>query len=127
MGGIARSRSYSACRHHSHPEVSQKLDGFRRFCAYVLRRLTPEFMAPWKKEAKFLRNVMNGLYGGLWRQCKERHLAGDVRPCLADELVSQQKELDLTDHQIAFMLGVQLEGGSDTVSTFAVQTESLTK
>ena len=114
MGRTTGGRSHSACR----------LDPILKVCLIIAKndhlliafyRLTPEFLAPWKKEAKFLRNVMNGLYGGLWRQCKERNLAGDVRLCLADQLVLEQEELQLTDHQIAFLLGVLLEGGSDTV------------
>ena len=58
---------------------------------------------------------MNGLYGGLWQQCKDRYAAGIRRPCLADSVIQQQKELGLTDHQVAFLFGVMLEGGSDTV------------
>jgi hypothetical protein len=59
---------------------------------------------------------MNGLYGGLLQQCKERYQSGQRRPCLADKIIAEQDQLGLKDHQIAFLLGVMLEGGSDTVS-----------
>jgi hypothetical protein len=64
---------------------------------------------------------MNGLYGGIWQvrltigtfrarvtelaqQCKERYASGERRPCLADQLCEQQESLQLTDHQISFLM-----------------------
>lgn len=59
---------------------------------------------------------MNNLYGGLFQKCKERHAAGIHVSCLAENIINDQKSLDLSDHQVSFLLGVLLEGGSDTTA-----------
>jgi cytochrome P450 family 619 len=81
----------------------------------------PDFMSEWRARAKKLSGNMFTLYHSLVDEVRERRKRGIVRDCLMDKILEEQeapgfdKSTALSDDKLAFLGGVLMEGGSDTV------------
>ncbi|KAJ5564642.1 hypothetical protein N7513_000884 [Penicillium frequentans] len=80
-----------------------------------LRRL-PEFLSPWRTEAKEIRQIQSSLYFNLVKETKERRSKHDLEPCFIEKLLDDQEKNGLNDAQIAYLGGTSMEAGSDTTS-----------
>ncbi|KAJ5934878.1 hypothetical protein N7466_004425 [Penicillium verhagenii] len=85
--------------------------------AFPFLRSLPEFMSPWKTEAKDIRKVQSTLYFGLVKESKERRSKGVLEPCFIERLIEGQAKNGLSDAQIAYLGGTLMEAGSDTTSS----------
>jgi hypothetical protein len=87
----------------------------------VLKYLPDSMMNQWRHRAKDLSNNMYSLYRSLVREVRERRANGTCRDSLMDKILEEQeapgfdKSTALSDDKLAFLGGVLMEGGSDTV------------
>ena len=87
----------------------------------VLKYLPDSLMNQWRRRAKKLSNNMYSLYHSLVREVRERRARGIYRDSLMDKILEEQeapgfdKSTALSDDKLAFLGGVLMEGGSDTV------------
>ncbi|KAJ5640708.1 hypothetical protein N7528_000333 [Penicillium herquei] len=85
--------------------------------AFPFLRALPEFMSPWKKEAKEIRVEQSALYYGLLNETKARLSQKNLEPCFMEKLLASQEKDGFTDEHLAYLGGVLMEGGSDTTSS----------
>ncbi|KAJ5706838.1 hypothetical protein N7488_006639 [Penicillium malachiteum] len=85
--------------------------------AFPFLRSLPEFMSPWKKEAKEIRLEQSVLYYGLLNETKARLSQKNLQPCFMEKLLASQERDGFTDEHLAYLGGVLMEGGSDTTSS----------
>ncbi|KAJ6014461.1 hypothetical protein N7540_009052 [Penicillium herquei] len=85
--------------------------------AFPFLRALPEFMSPWKKEAREIREEQTALYYGLLNETKARSSKKTLSPCFMGKLLESQEKDGFTDEQLAYLGGVMMEGGSDTTSS----------
>jgi len=82
----------------------------------------PDFMSDWRKRAKRLSNLMFTSYHALVQEVRNRRARGIKRNSLMDKILEEQetpgfdKRNALSADKLAFLGGVLMEGGSDTVS-----------
>jgi hypothetical protein len=87
----------------------------------VLKYL-PNFISPWRPRALKLSNMMFTSYHGLVQEVRDRRAKGIKRDSLMDKILDDQeapgfdKANALSEDKLAFLGGVLMEGGSDTVS-----------
>jgi hypothetical protein len=81
----------------------------------------PDSMSEWRGRAKKLSRNMFTLYHALVNEVRERRKRGVKRDSLMDKILEEQeapgfdKATALSDDKLAFLGGVLMEGGSDTV------------
>ncbi|KAJ5777836.1 hypothetical protein N7520_001082 [Penicillium odoratum] len=85
--------------------------------AFPFLRTLPEFLSPWKKESKEIRQEQSSLYLGLMEETKQRRGKHDSEPCLIEKLLDDQENNGLSDGQIAYVGGTSMEAASDTTSS----------
>ncbi|KAJ6090116.1 hypothetical protein N7486_008931 [Penicillium sp. IBT 16267x] len=85
--------------------------------AFPFLRALPEFLSPWKTEAKEIRQEQSSLYFNLVKETKERRSKHDLEPCFIEKLLDDQEKYGLNDAQIAYLGGTLMEAGSDTTSS----------
>lgn len=73
-----------------------------------LRRL-PEFLSPWRTEAKEIRQIQSSLYFNLVKETKERRSKHDLEPCFIEKLLDDQEKNGLNDAQIAYLGGTSVK------------------
>ena len=67
-----------------------------------LQRL-PEFLAPWKTEAREVRKLQRGLFMRLLEECEERLATGDDTPFYMADILRSQESLGLEREQLAYV------------------------
>ncbi|KAH8895362.1 putative cytochrome P450 [Thozetella sp. PMI_491] len=77
-------------------------------------RYLPELLAPWKRQARQLREDIRELYVGEYTAAKNRLQDGSGAGCFVDKLIQEQEKLGLDEEQLAYVAGSMLEAGSDT-------------
>ncbi|KAE8337413.1 hypothetical protein BDV24DRAFT_154362 [Aspergillus arachidicola] len=82
----------------------------------LLKLLPQKLLGGWWSRTTQVRDEMNSLYYDLVEHVRRRRTNCGGGTSFMDKLLDQSKDLGLTDHQIAFLGGVALEGGSDTSS-----------
>ncbi|KAF9024669.1 cytochrome P450 [Hymenopellis radicata] len=85
---------------------------------FPILKYLPEFLAPWKKEARALRRLQRHLFFTALEECEERLRRGEGNDCYLEELIQQKDEIGLSRDQIAYLAGVLVEGGSGTSAIF---------
>ncbi|KAF3905051.1 hypothetical protein AA313_de0206378 [Arthrobotrys entomopaga] len=81
----------------------------------IFKYLPESFFGNWISRAKSVGNDMEKLYSNMISQYRLNSQKTRVHESFFDMLFkSQEKAMEFTDHEIAFIAGVQLEGGSDT-------------
>lgn len=64
----------------------------------ILKRI-PERFAPWKTQARLVRDLQRKLYFGLLDECEKRVASGNENGCFMEEVLAKRKELEL-DHEL---------------------------
>ncbi|KAH8805047.1 cytochrome P450 [Xylogone sp. PMI_703] len=84
--------------------------------AFPFLRYLPDFMAPWKREARAIRQEQSSLYFALLNETKsiaqERH-----SDCFMAKLLAEQEKHQLDDEHLAYLGGILMEAGSDTTAS----------
>lgn len=83
--------------------------------AFTFLRSFPEFLSPWKKEAKEIRKEQSSLYYGLLRETKERLDNHSLASCFMENLLEFQVKYGLTDEQVAYLGGTLVCPNDDTI------------
>ncbi|QKX58383.1 uncharacterized protein TRUGW13939_05505 [Talaromyces rugulosus] len=83
------------------------------FLHYVPQRI----FGNWITRSKNVGDEMNGLYASVLDRVKERRKLKGRRESLMDSLLDQAEKVNLNRHQLYFLGGVLMEGGSDTTSS----------
>lgn len=92
---------------------------------WPILKYLPNFLSPWRPRAQQLSRNMYTLYRALVRQVRERRKRGDKRDSLMDKILEEQespafdKSTALSEDKLAFLGGVLMEGGSDTVCSLS--------
>jgi hypothetical protein len=68
-------------------------------------KLLPEFMAPWKRWARTVREEQKGLYLSLLSETRERMESGRGPPCYMQEMLRDQIKNNMDDEHIAYLAG----------------------
>ena len=82
-----------------------------------LKFIPERFLGNWKSRTLEVQREMNDLYGSIVRHVMHRRETSGSRGCFMDTVLDQNGKLALSDHQLYFLGGVALEGGSDTSSS----------
>ncbi|KNG83322.1 putative cytochrome P450, partial [Aspergillus nomiae NRRL 13137] len=82
-----------------------------------LQYIPERFLGNWKGRTAEVQQEMLGLYGEIVRHVMDRWKTAGSRGCFMDNVLDQNGKLGLNDHQLYFLGGVALEGGSDTSSS----------
>ncbi|KAI9930338.1 hypothetical protein AWENTII_007721 [Aspergillus wentii] len=81
-----------------------------------LKYFPERLLGNWFSRTRQVHVEMNSLYGDLVRHVQRRREQKGTRDSFVDRVLDQNSRLGLTDHQLYFLAGVALEGGSDTSS-----------
>lgn len=68
-------------------------------------KMLPDFMAPWKRWAKAVREEQKSLYLGLVRETRERIEARKGPACFLHVMLRDQEKNDMDDEHIAYLAG----------------------
>ncbi|PNY24206.1 Fumitremorgin C synthase [Tolypocladium capitatum] len=74
----------------------------------------------WLSRSKNVGDEMNGLYSSVLERVRERRRTQGNKDSLMDSLLDQREKLGFSDHQLYFLGGVLMEGGSDTTSSLII-------
>ncbi len=70
---------------------------------FPILKYLPEFLAPWKTEARALRRLQRQLFFTALEECEERLRLGEGNNCYLEELIQQKDEIGLNRDQIALV------------------------
>ncbi|OBT81397.1 hypothetical protein VE02_09805 [Pseudogymnoascus sp. 03VT05] len=88
---------------------------------YPFLHYVPErFLGNWRSRASVVRDEMNSLYRRQVERVIARREASIVKDSFMDTVLNQNAKLDYTEHQLSFLGGVMMEGGSDTSSAIII-------
>ena len=88
---------------------------------YPLRHYIPQkFLGNWLSRSRNVGDEMNGLYESVLNRLHERRKVKGSKGSLMDTLLDQGEQLHLSHHQLYFLGGVLMEGGSDTTSSLVL-------
>ena len=73
--------------------------------AFPVLKMLPEFMAPWIRWAKAVREEQKSLYLALLRGTRERMEAGKGPACFLHQMLRDQEKNDMDDEHIAYLTG----------------------
>ncbi|MBE3042854.1 hypothetical protein IMZ48_09835, partial [Candidatus Bathyarchaeota archaeon] len=74
------------------------------------------FFGNWVSRAKDVSNEMNKLYGRMLDHVQQRRDKEGSKGSFMDTVLDKNEKLGLDRHQLYFLGGVMMEGGSDTSS-----------
>ncbi len=80
----------------------------------VLKYLPERFLGNWRSRATMVHGKMIGLYADLVNTVRHRRQERGSRGSLIDHVLDNQEKLGLNEHQVCFLGGVAMDGGSDT-------------
>ncbi|ETN43429.1 uncharacterized protein HMPREF1541_02588 [Cyphellophora europaea CBS 101466] len=79
-----------------------------------LHYVPESLLGNWRQRASDVGDEMNSLYGDLLDQIYARREKGGKMKTFMDRVLDQQEKLEFNRHQLYFMGGTMMEGGSDT-------------
>lgn len=85
--------------------------------AFPFLKMMPEFLSPWKREAREIRQEQRELYFELMQETQERIAAKKTTGCFLERLLHDQEKLGLDDEHMAYLGGILMEAGSDTTAS----------
>lgn len=86
--------------------------------SFPLLKLIPQgLMGNWRGRAVEVGDLMNSLYTDVLHRLYTRRNADINRDSLMDRVLDQQEVNQFNEHQLAFLGGTLMEGGSDTSSS----------
>lgn len=83
----------------------------------VLQWIPDRFMGYWRKRATEVGDLMTDLYTEVLHRVEDRRAKGIQLSSLMDLVLDQQEKHQFDEHQLAFLGGTLMEGGSDTSSS----------
>ena len=84
---------------------------------YPLLKWVPQrFLGNWVSRATVVRDEMDSLYGDVVKSVIKRREGRGSKNSFTDRVLDKQEKLNLSPHQLYFLGGVAMEGGSDTSS-----------
>ena len=83
----------------------------------ILKLIPQSWFGNWISRAEDVGRRMNVLYGTMRQRVVKRREAYGSKGSFIDTVLDQQAQLGYGDHQVDFIGGVMMEGGSDTTST----------
>ena len=81
----------------------------------LLRRL-PDAFVPIRRTSKAAHPKEMALFGGLFREVKEKIEAGKAKPCLSVDIAKEHEKEGISESIAAYTTGSVLEAGADTTS-----------
>ncbi|KAI9713189.1 MAG: hypothetical protein M1820_001174 [Bogoriella megaspora] len=82
---------------------------------FPILKYAPEVVSPWKREAKWIRNSQQSIYGALMEATQQRIRDGKYLGCLMDDLL-HEKNPQIGGQDLLHLGGTLLEAGLDTQS-----------
>jgi cytochrome P450 len=84
-------------------------------------KLVPEsLLGKWRSRAQDVGKEMSELYGSWVNYVKERRANSGSRDCFVDRVLDKGEKLELNHHNLYFLMGTVMEGGSDTTSSIII-------
>lgn len=83
----------------------------------ILKWIPQRFFNNWITRSRKVRIAMEKLHGRMVSNVIQRRLKAGSRRSFLDDVLDQQEKLQLNRHELDFLCGVQMEGGSDTSSS----------
>ncbi|KAB8253715.1 putative cytochrome P450 [Aspergillus pseudonomiae] len=83
----------------------------------LLHYIPQRLLGNWRLRSKDVGAEMNDLYAGVLDHVIARRRSKGSRNSLMDSLLDQEEKINLNRHQLYFLGGVLMEGGSDTSSS----------
>lgn len=83
----------------------------------LLRYIPQRFMGNWKSRATECGKMMEDLYTEVLHRVIDRRSEGKRMNSLMDMVLDEQPKRNFSEHQLAFLGGTLMEGGSDTSSS----------
>lgn len=74
--------------------------------AFPFLKVLPEFVSPWKKEAKEIRREQSSLYYSLLGETKERIRKQNSASCFMGKVLDDQEKTGFNEEQIAYLGGI---------------------
>lgn len=88
---------------------------------YPFLHYVPErFLGMWRSRASHVRDEMNALYADTVAKVEKRREVSGSKGCFMDKVFDQNDKLGYSRHQLYFLGGVMMEGGSDTSSSVII-------
>jgi cytochrome P450 family 619 len=84
---------------------------------FPILQMLPDFLSSWRRRAQKSYKAMDSTWFTAKKYADQRRKAGDIRPCIYDRVLDNEKEEQLTDQQLVHFLGVLVEGGADTTAS----------
>ncbi|KAK4118997.1 cytochrome P450 [Parathielavia appendiculata] len=81
---------------------------------YPALKYVPSIFAPWKAQVLEQRKKDIHMYTGLMEDVKQRLAAGTLPKCFAKNLLDEQHNLGMTDHEVAYTAGTPFGAGVET-------------
>lgn len=84
-------------------------------------KLVPErLLGMWRSRAQHVSTEMNKLYSKFLAIVTQRRKSSGSRDCFLDRVLDQEEKLGFDRHQLYFLCGTLMEGGSDTTSSIVI-------
>src|ERR1700712_2684799 len=80
----------------------------------VLKYIPERFLGNWRSRATMVHGKMFQLYADLVNTVRQRRQEHGSKGSLIDRVLDGQEKLGLNEHQVCFIGGVAMDGGSDT-------------
>jgi cytochrome P450 len=85
-----------------------------------LHWIPESWLGSWVSRSKNVGAEMNGLYSGMLELVKNRRKEGTNKGSFMDVVLDQNEKLGLSNHELYFLGGTMMEGGSDTTSSIVI-------
>jgi cytochrome P450 len=82
--------------------------------AFPFLKAIPEFLSPWRKEAKEIRQEQSSLYHKLLDETRERIRKGNSTSCFMEKIMDDQEKSGFSDEQVAYLGGILVNPPSNT-------------
>lgn len=74
--------------------------------AFPFLKAIPEFLSPWRKEAKEIRQEQSSLYFKLLDETRDRIRKGHSTSCFMEKIMDDQEKIGFSDEQVAYLGGI---------------------
>ncbi|KAI5456084.1 cytochrome P450 [Mariannaea sp. PMI_226] len=85
--------------------------------AFPILKWLPDFLSPWKREAREIRQEQRALYFKLLEETRAKVQRRDTTGCFMERMLQDQQKQGLSDEHVAYQGGILMEAGSDTTSS----------
>ena len=79
-----------------------------------LKYIPEQFLGNWRSRAHAVHAEMIKLYSDMVNRVRERRETQGSKSSMIDRVLGSQEKLELSEHQLCFLGGVAMDGGSDT-------------